>query len=292
MASEDETLSSLGSLGLGRILASAGIDPSSIGSFLGDAGQSSKELTQVELDEDDAKFEDDISDDELPEEGEEERRQREIDQEARKREQERWMRKGLEMMKKSMEQQQTKDKKGKQKADDGKTQEQRDLEEARKIWPDFDKGKRLRMSEIFYETPADVRAFEAKRKKRRTEMVKETKTCKTYMIMLKSSSFILDKCPVTFTVAPPPIPSLQSTFLLPTLQPIRLPQRRTPTYNKPIGAFFDKKWIREAKDRRRLEMTKPPEGLDLEDVKKVRYADETKDLDLVDWEQSIIMNSL
>lgn len=39
-------------------------------------------------------------------------------------------------------------------------------------------------------------------------------------------------------------------------------------------------------------MTKPPEGLDLEDVTKVRYADETKDLDLVDWEQSIIMNSL
>lgn len=39
-------------------------------------------------------------------------------------------------------------------------------------------------------------------------------------------------------------------------------------------------------------MTKPPEGLDLEDVTKVRYADEMKDLDLVDWEQSIIMNSL
>ncbi|OWZ55034.1 transcription initiation factor TFIID subunit 1 [Cryptococcus neoformans c45] len=273
MASEDETLSSLGSLGLGRILVSAGIDPSSIGSFLGDSGQSSKELTQVELDEDDAKFEDDISDDELPEEGEEERRQREIDQEARKREQERWMKKGLEMMKKSMEQQQFKNKKGKQKADDGKSQEERDLEEARKIWPDFDKGKRLRMSEIFYETPADVKAFKAKRKKRRTEMVKETKT-------------------FTFTVAPPPIQSLQSTFLLPSLQPIQLPLPGTPTYNKPIGAFLDKKWIREAKDRRRLEMTKPPEGLDLEDVKEVRFGDEAKDLDLVDWEQSIIMNSM
>lgn len=246
----------------------------------------------MELDEDDAKFEDDISDDELPEEGEEERRQREIDQEARKREQERWMRKGLEMMKKSMEQQQTKDKKGKQKADDGKTQEERDLEEARKIWPDFDKGKRLRMSEIFYETPADVRASEAKRKKRKTEMVKETKTCKTYHDNVKDQLVYTRQMPVTFTVAPPPMPSLQSTFLLPTLQPIQLPQPRTPTYNKPIGAFFDKKWIREAKDRRRLEMTKPPEGLNLEDVTKVRYADETKDLDLVDWEQSIIMNSL
>lgn len=208
MASGDETLSSLGSLGLGRILASAGIDPSSIGSFLGDAGQSSKELTQVELDEDDAKFEDDISDDELPEEGEEERRQREIDQEARKREQERWMRKGLEMMKKSMEQQQTKDKKGKQKADDGKTQEERHLEEARKIWPDFDKGKRLRMSEIFYETPADVRAFEAKRKKRKTEMVKETKTCKTYhdnvkdqLVYTRQMSSYIHRRASTYTVS-------------------------------------------------------------------------------------------
>lgn len=207
MASEDETLSSLGSLGLSRILASAGIDPSSIGSFLGDAGQSSKELTQVELDEDDAKFEDDISDDELPEEGEEERRQREIDREARKREQERWMRKGLEMMKKSMEQQQTKEKKGK-KADDGKTQEERDLEEARKIWPDFDKGKRLRMSEIFYETPADVRALEAKRKKRKTEMVKETKTCKTYhdnvkdqLVYTRQMSSYIHCRPSTYTVS-------------------------------------------------------------------------------------------
>lgn len=39
-------------------------------------------------------------------------------------------------------------------------------------------------------------------------------------------------------------------------------------------------------------MTKPPEGLELEDVKKVRFANGAKDLDLVDWEQSIIMNSM
>lgn len=103
---------------------------------------------------------------------------------------------------------------------------------------------------------------------------------------------MLNKCPVTFTVAPPTIQSLQSTFLLPSLQPIQLPLPGTPTYNKPIGAFLDKKWIREAKDRRRLEMTQPPEGLDLEDVKEVRFGDEAKDLDLVDWEQSIIMNSM
>ncbi|WVQ71168.1 hypothetical protein IAR50_000693 [Cryptococcus sp. DSM 104548] len=269
MASEDDALSSV-TFGLGRILQDAGVDPSSLSSFLGDNSESTKGLTQVELsdDDDNAKFEDDISDAEL-EGGEEERAQRAREAETRKREEERWRKKGLEMMKQSMAK--DKAKKEKRKLESSEVKEETELDKVLKIWPDFAKGKRLRMTEVIYETPAELGIWNEERKKRRVEEGGKEK--QTY----------------TFTVAPPN-PSLQATFLQSSLPPIDLPESNAPNYSKPIGRFFDKKWVKDAKERRRRDMLVQPPALrpDAQDnVEEIR-----RDLDVVDWEAGIVFNSL
>ncbi|WVN85623.1 uncharacterized protein L203_100772 [Cryptococcus depauperatus CBS 7841] len=271
MASENDTLSSIGSLGLSRILASAGIDPSSLSSFLGETGTSSKELAEVELEEDDGKFEDDISDNELPEEAKEDRYQQEWNREVRRREEERWMKKGLELMRKSFEQE--KDSKGKRKAEDGKTQAEKELDAVLNIWPDFAPGKRLKMCEIIYETPADVKAFELERKRRRLSKK--------------------DRVMFTFKVASPLHQPIQSAFLLSSLPPLETAKPGQPNYNNPIGSYFDKAWVKEAKERKRAEMTVPPIDIVLKTKDAKSDMDKFgRDLDLVDWEQGIVLNSL
>ncbi|WVQ97109.1 hypothetical protein IAU59_004219 [Kwoniella sp. CBS 9459] len=278
MASEDDTLGSIGSLGLTSVLASAGVDLASLGSFLGEAsGTSSRQLAEVEAEDNEDKYEDDISDDELPSESKEDAAARQREQEARRREEERWIRKGMEMQADLAG-------KGKGKAKEktmveamGKTKEQRELEEILKIWPGFEKGKRLRMSEVFYETPADRIALTAQsKKKRRLEGGKEW----------------------NFAVKQDPIPSLPASFLLPSLPELEILSRTEPAYKTPVGALFDKEWVREARARRKKEMTRPPVGVDLDwcvggegDFGWISGRGGHA-FELEDWEKGIVMCSL
>nr|XP_019049032.1 transcription initiation factor TFIID subunit 1 [Kwoniella bestiolae CBS 10118]OCF27962.1 transcription initiation factor TFIID subunit 1 [Kwoniella bestiolae CBS 10118] len=269
MASEDEALGSVASFGLSSVLASAGIDLSSLGSFLGEgSASSSKQIAEIEAeDNDEDKYEDDISVDGM--EGEEDAEQRKRDEERRKREEERWIRKGLELTA-------AVDKgKGKEKE---KTKKDRELEQVMKIWPDFQQGKRLRMSEIFYETPQDRRAVAVqKRKKRRLENGKE----------------------FALTIDPSTIPNLPASFLLPSLPQLEVLSPDQPNYKAPIGSFFDKEWVKEARARRKKEMTRPPITMEQDyhvgdGIVQVDWQNDDLGyaLELEDWETGIVMCSL
>ncbi|WRT63957.1 uncharacterized protein IL334_000884 [Kwoniella shivajii] len=274
MATEDEALGSVGSFGLSSVLASAGIDINSLGSFLGEgSGTSSRQIAEIEAEDNEDKYEDDISDDGLPAENDEDTEARKREQEARKREEERWIRKGMEL---AMEADKGKGK-GKLMDGMGKSKKEKELDQLRTIWPGFEKGKRLRMSEIFYETPADRKAILLqKRKKRRLEKGKE----------------------FTFTVDHTSLPNLPATFLLPSLPQLEILSPDEPNYKAPIGSYFDKEWVREAKSRRRREMTKPPSGMEwtgqADAFPKHAWQDDLmgQALELEDWEKGIIMCSL
>ncbi|WWC99494.1 hypothetical protein V866_006397 [Kwoniella sp. B9012] len=271
MASEDEALGSVASFGLSSVLASAGIDLSSLGSFLGEgSGGSSRQIAEIEAeDNDEDKYEDDISVDELP--GEEDAEQRKRDEERRKKEEERWIRKGLELTSAI-------DKgKGKEKETVEKTKKEKELEQVMKIWPNFDKGKRLRMSEVFYETPQDKRLLAIqKRKKRRLENGKE----------------------FSFTIDATSIPNLPASFLLPSLPQLEDTSPDQPNYKAPIGSYFDKEWVKEARVRRKKEMTRPPVSLEQDNQNsQITSLDWQNDdlgyaLELEDWEKGITMCSL
>lgn len=57
--------------------------------------------------------------------------------------------------------------------------------------------------------------------------------------------------------------------------------------------MFDLAWVREAKDRRRKEMRRPPSGMSLEQTIDAADADAVeRTLDLADWETNIIFSSL
>ncbi|WWC86076.1 uncharacterized protein L201_000947 [Kwoniella dendrophila CBS 6074] len=277
MAFEDEAADSMASFGLSGVLASAGIDLASLGSFLGEgSGSSSKQIAEIEAgDNDEDKYEDDISVDELPGEDLEQRKKAEED---RKREEERWIRKGMELANNlSLS---TSDK-GKGKAIDGipsgKSKKELELDEVMKIWPNFEKGKRLRMSEIFYQTPQDRKLLSVqKKKKRRLENGRE----------------------FTFTVDSSTIPNLPASFLLPSLPQLDVRPFDQPNYKAPIGAYFDKEWVKEAKTRRKQEMTRPPIGVEpddlLNDVSQSEWQDDLLGhaLELENWENGIVMCSL
>ncbi|WWD18061.1 hypothetical protein CI109_102508 [Kwoniella shandongensis] len=270
MSSEDDTLGSIGAFGLHSILASTGVDPSSLSAIFGEASAtSSKHFAEVEAEDDDAKYEDDLSDeDHLPAEREEDMLAREREQEARKREEERWIRKGMELA----QSQAGEGGKGKGKATIVDKKEE-GLRKVKKIWPEFEHGKRLRMSEVFYQTPADKQAITLQKKKRRK---------------------VEGNIEYSFKVTPHPYPSLPATFLLPSLPQLDYPSLYQPNYTASIGAYFDKQWIKEAKQRRKTEMTRPPSGMKLDlsysfqDLEEV----ERSTLELGDWEKGIIMCSL
>ncbi|KAK8865758.1 hypothetical protein IAR55_000905 [Kwoniella newhampshirensis] len=269
MSSEDDTLGSIGAFGLHSILASTGVDPSSLSAIFGEASAtSSRHFAEVEAEDDDGRYEDDLSDNDLlPAENAEDVAAREREQQARKREEERWIRKGMELAQAGGP---TDNPKGKGKAVDKKEQ---GLRKVKKIWPDFEQGKILRMSQVFYETPADRKADESQRKKRR-----RVEGGQEY----------------SYTVAPPPFRSLPATFLLPSLPQLDFTKVHQPHYTAPIGTYFDKEWIRRAKQRRKHEMTRPPSGMTLDrnfsfdDLEEV----ELSTLELGDWEKGIVMCSL
>jgi hypothetical protein len=155
----------LGTAGLDKVLASVGVDVSSFSSFFSKSGgqddRGGNLLAGVDVDSgDEDKYEDDISDGELPQENIEDVRKREREQARRKLEEERLIRRGLELQK------QVSGTAGKKTIK--KEEDQGDI--VQRVWPDFTKGKRLRMSEVFYETPGQRRSYEvgfqkAKRRK-------------------------------------------------------------------------------------------------------------------------------
>jgi hypothetical protein len=163
----DEGDDFLGSLGLGKLLASEGVDSSGLNTLLSRGGEASasNELANVDNDsDDDAKYEDDLSDhDLLPEtEAEKAARAKEKQEEARYRRMALQMNKELE---------------AKRSADKGKTKSKEDPKDVvKRIWPEFEPGRRLRMTDVLYETPyAREQYKEASYRRKRRKVIHEAK---------------------------------------------------------------------------------------------------------------------
>lgn len=155
---DDDQLGSVTSLGLSRVLASAGIDPNAFSNFFEKNGESSsRRFAEVDAEDGEEKYEDDVSDGELPEESAEDKAARAREATARKREEERWYRRALEEQARPPPVPKPQPK--------AESQQER----LRKVWPEFEKGKRLKMTEVLYETPAERAAYKeaTNRKKRR-----------------------------------------------------------------------------------------------------------------------------
>lgn len=187
---EEDQLGSVTSLGLHRVLASAGVDPNSFASFFDkttsgsgvgagpSSASASRHFGEIEAEEDQEKYEDDISEDELPAESAEDARAREREQAVRKAEEDRWVRRAMEMQRAGPQT-------GVALGDDEKRRRKKEKERreqrerVKSIWPEFRTGQRLRMTEVLYETPADKRAHEEvmARKKRRKVEPRDTCEC-------------------------------------------------------------------------------------------------------------------
>lgn len=87
------------------------------------------------------------------------------------------------------------------------------------------------------------------------------------------------------TVDQPKKSSSKVSFLLPNLPSLPGSDQTKSSYLAPIGEWFDPDWIKDAREIRREEMTRPPPGIDLN-------GDDGKMLDLADWESDVIMCSL
>ena len=154
------------SFGLNRVLASSGIDPASFSSFYSKTGGiSSSAFPDVDANSDSDKYEDDVSDVELPEEAQ----ARDKERAAIKADEERWYRKAMEM----------------QKVGESKRVQEKvvnEMDRVKEVWPDFEKGRRLRMTEIFYETPKQRRGWETGFNRRKRQKV-GTQTCERVPFM-------------------------------------------------------------------------------------------------------------
>lgn len=160
----DEGDDFLGSLGLGKLLASEGVDSSGLSTLLsrgGGGGEGSTSAQFADVDnqdsDDEAKYEDDLSDNDLPEtEGEKAARAKERQEEAR------YKRMALQMNQ-ELEDSRAAKGKGKGKA----TNDPKNV--VKRIWPDFQPGRRIRMTDVLYETPLMRHQYDrqSQKKKRR-----------------------------------------------------------------------------------------------------------------------------
>jgi hypothetical protein len=282
---DDADLEFTGLSGLDRVLASVGVDASAFSDFYsktsGGNSKSSGILATVDVDSgDDDKYEDDISDHELQPESA-------ADVAARKKSEadaERMIRRGLALQKEIQQNRGTVTVK--------KNKEQEEKETVRRTWPEFKQGDRLRMSEVFYETPAERREYEARlaRVKRR-KVIHEEREYWTYTgdDSIPAES-VVDKIKVTPLLDPLPT----STFLLSTLNPLKTHDTDVPLYNRSLGANFDRKWIEGARKLKRREMTRAPADLhithQLPDLAVQGFIG--RPLDMVDWEKDIILTPL
>ena len=157
----------LGSFGLGKLLASEGVDSSGLNTLLSRGGDASasNELANIDNNsDDDAGYEDDLSDhDLLPEtEGEKAARAKEKQEEARYRRMALQMNKELE---------------AKRASDKGKVKSKENPQDVvKRIWPNFEPGRRLRMTDVIYETPyAREQYKEASYRRKRRKVIHEVK---------------------------------------------------------------------------------------------------------------------
>lgn len=157
--SDDEDYGGIGGFGgLNKVLMdTAGIDPSSLGNFSTLFSKSSKAgpsnhasgYDDIDIESGPVKYMDDeFADDDLPADPE-----AEMVKQRREREEERMIRRTMAMQKRF--QSGAAEEERKRKA--AKAQESAgDL--VKRVWPEFENGKRLKMSEIFYENPGQVRS--------------------------------------------------------------------------------------------------------------------------------------
>jgi transcription initiation factor TFIID subunit 1 len=158
--SDDEDIGGAASLGINKILLDSGVDPESFSSLFSKTGggRSSKAFAEVEAEDDDAKFMDDVSDSEMPADTEEEMRAKA----ARERDEARWYNRAMQMQREAEVKVKEQKRKDKEKILDV-------MEEVKVLWPDFAPGKRLKMSEVFYDSPAFRRALNGALGKRKRD---------------------------------------------------------------------------------------------------------------------------
>ena len=190
MEPNDESLG--GAFGLGRVLADSGIDSAAFSSFYsktsgGAASQTTSAFDDVDavLDKDVA-YEDDVSDSELPAESAEEVRARE----ARKAEEERWYQRAM-----AMQAQAESSRAQEERARKKKERETDDAAKVKGLWPDFLQGKRLKLSEVFYETPRMKSAW-AKNLERKKRRKPDRIECKGLLPLVLENELIRRRRPV------------------------------------------------------------------------------------------------
>lgn len=154
---DDDVLGS--AFGLGSVLADVGVDANALSAFLEKTeGKRSRDIEQAL--EEEGQYMDDVSDDGLPEETEEDKQARRREQAAIKAEEERWARRAANDLKAMPT---DADKRRRQK------REETEKDRVMTVWPDYKPGTMLKMSEVFYETPAAAQSRRAGilKKKRR-----------------------------------------------------------------------------------------------------------------------------
>jgi hypothetical protein len=165
----------LGSFGLGKLLASEGVDASGLSTLLSRGGEASTSNGFADVDNDSdggAGYEDDLSDHDLPAETEAEKAAREKERLEEARYRRMALQMGKELEAKRLE-------KGKGKA---KVEEKKE-DVVKRIWPDFEPGRRLRMTDVLYETPySRERHRQVAHKKKRRKVDHQVK-CMFYVYL-------------------------------------------------------------------------------------------------------------
>jgi len=267
----------LGSLGLGKLLASEGVDTSGLSNILSRGGNasSSNELANIDNEsDDDAKYEDDLSDhDLLPEtEAEKAARAKEKQEEARYRRMALQMNKELEA----------------KRANKGKGKAKEDPKDVvKRIWPDFEPGRRLRMTDIIYETPHTREQYkQASYKRKRQKVVHES-------IRMFGSGRPCQKADIVDPFAATQPMAEEDEGFLADLPPLRKSKPGQAPYETPLGGYFEREWIQGARDLQRKAMKQTPADVDFSALARSDWvAPEAKTLDLADWEKDIVMYSL
>ena len=167
MDGEDDLLASSTSLGLSSVLTQAGVDPQAFANFFSHSGtgtpSSSRAHAIDQAEAEEGGYVDDVSDDGLPPEGADVAAARARERSLVKAEEE-YLRRALAM------QAQSQAKKVKVELEDP-------MDLVRRVWPAFQKGERLKMSEVFYDTPAARRAYEEGLMKRKRRKMVDVKDC-------------------------------------------------------------------------------------------------------------------
>jgi hypothetical protein len=89
------------------------------------------------------------------------------------------------------------------------------------------------------------------------------------------------------------VQDIAAAFMQP-MEPLATYHAERPLYQMPIGANFEREWVKGAKALLRDRMTRPPDGVTLDPSNPVDEweAAEARTLDLVDWEKDIVMCTL